>query len=343
MDSFLPGPPVHAWQVLHPPVQPHDSGWLDVGDGHRIFWETSGHPCAPAALFVHGGPGAGCRADDRRWFDPLRWRIVLFDQRGAGRSLPQGGLQANDTPHLIADMERLRLHLGIANWMIFGGSWGATLALAYAQCHPQHVSALVLRGVFTATATEAAWLYGAGGAGGAARRLPAAWRALADAANLQPGQDLLAAMQAQLSSADSHSLRAARAWWRWEQDLIDAEGPGLPPAPARPPLDDAAVLASARIGVHYARHGWFLAEGQLLRQAHRIAGVPGFIVQGLRDLVTPPDAAQTLHRAWPLARWRAVAAGHASTDPATALELITATDALHFEMRAHHPEETSHD
>jgi len=316
--------PTHAWQVLHPPLQTSASGWLDVGDGHRMYWEAAGHPRAPAALFVHGGPGTGCSANDRRWFDPRRWRIVLFDQRGAGRSLPRAGLAANDTPHLVADMEALREHLGIERWLLFGGSWGATLALAYAEQHPRRVTGLVLRGVFTATRAERCWLYGARGA---ARHHPAAWQRLHAAAGAAPGQGLLEALHVRLHAGGTACRAAAQAWWRWEHDLMDAETTG--PAPAPPAVDDDAALAHARIGVHYARRDWFLEPGQLLARASCLQGLPGVIVQGSRDLVTPPAAARALHAAWPGAQWQEVsAAGHASSHPAIARQLVAATDAF---------------
>ena len=313
-----------AWQVQFPPLQPHDGGWLDVGDGHQVYWTCSGHPGAPAVLFVHGGPGAGCTPDDRRWFDPQRWRIVLLDQRGAGRSRAEELLRANDTPHLLADMEALRLHLGIERWALFGGSWGATLALAYAQQRPQRVSALVLRAVFTATRAEACWLYSARGA---ATRHPAAWQRLCAAAGVLPGVTLLQAMHNRLQPADADAVAAAHAWWQWEHDLMDAETTS--PAAARKPLADTTALAQARIGVYFARHSWFVPEGELLARADALRGVPGFIVQGARDLVTPAATARALHSAWPRAHLVCVqAAGHASTQPAMARALVNATEAL---------------
>ena len=257
--------PQHAWQAMYPPLQTHAHGWLDRGDGHEVYWEQCGNPLGQPALFVHGGPGFGCTAADRRWFDPWRWRIVLFDQRGAGRSRPHGGLLANDTLHLVGDIEALRRHLLIEQWLLFGGSWGATLALAYAQANPLRVSALVLRGVFTATRAECALLYGGLGA--------------------QAFETLLHDLHCE---TPARALAAARAWWRLEQDLMDRET-GSPPAPLP---DDATLLATARIGMHYARHAWFLADGQLLAQGERLRGVPGVIVQGTHDSVTPPAAAQ---------------------------------------------------
>ncbi len=334
----------HAWQVMFPPRQPHDGGWLDVGDGHALHWQVFGHPTAPAALVLHGGPGAGCGAHDHRWFDPARWRVVTIDQRGSGRSRAVDPLHANDTPHLLADIEALRLHLGIERWLLFGGSWGATLALAWAESHPQRVSALVLRGVFLATKAERCWLFGPRGA---ALRHPAAWQRLAHAAGVGPATaslDLLDALHHRLSADDAVAISAAQAWCRWEIDLMDAETTGPPAAAASKQWpDDTRALAQARIGVHYARHRWFIDEGQLLAQAHRLHGLPGAIVQGARDLVTPPAAARALHAAWPQASCHEVpAAGHASTQPSIARALIHATQALAQTAPADNDQETQH-
>ena len=320
-------PLTHAWQSMYPPLQSHAQGWLDVGDGHEVYWQECGNPLGQPALFVHGGPGAGCTADDRRWFDPQRWRIVLFDQRGAGRSRPRGGLIANDTEHLLRDMETLRRHLHIERWLLFGGSWGSTLALAYAEQHPDRVHALVLRGVFTATASEQRWLYSAQGA---AALYSAAWQQLT--ATIAPASraDMARALMVQMHSGDPATEQAAaQAWLQWEQDLMDLEAP-VPQAPARQRLrDDGAALATARIGAHFACHAFFLEEGQLLAQADRLRDLPGVIVQGAKDLVTPPAAARALHRAWPGSRLQRIdAAGHASSQPAMAAALVRATD--HF-------------
>ena len=300
------GPSAHAWQWLYPPLQNHAHGWLEVGDGHAVYWEECGNPLGRPALFLHGGPGAGCTADDRRWFDPQRWRIVLFDQRGAGRSRPLGRLIDNTTEHLLRDIEALRQHLHIERWLLFGGSWGTTLALAYAQRHAQRVAALVLRGVFTATAPEMRGLY-------TERRV-----------------ELLDGFAARLHGGDSATEQAAAiAWLRREQELMDRE---VPPAGEPVPLhvsprDADAALAMARIGVHFARRNFFLRPSQLLLDANRLHGVPGVMVHGERDLVTPPAAARALHQAWPASRLCLLAAaGHASSDPAMAEQLITATD-----------------
>ena len=320
----------HAWQWMYPPLQCHDEGWLDVGDGHEIHWEVCGNPIGAPALFVHGGPGAGCAPADRRWFDPSHYRIVLFDQRGAGRSRPQGGFHANTTGHLVRDIDALRRHLQIDRWLVFGGSWGATLSLAYAQRHPEHVRGLVLRGVFTATADERHWLYAPHGA---ALVYPAAWHRLT--ATIAPSQraDPLGALAAHLHCSDPAIEQAtAQAWLQWEQDLMDFEANEAPrepgaAAPERPGFAAAPALAAARIGVHFARHDFFLRDSELLRRAARLRDVPGVIVQGQRDRVTPPATAAALHRAWPLSRLvRVPTGGHASSHGAMAQRLIEATD-----------------
>jgi proline iminopeptidase len=314
---------------MYPPLQCHAQGWLEVGEGHEIYWEVCGNPVGVPALFVHGGPGAGCGADDRRWFDPRHYRIVLLDQRGAGRSRPQGELGANTTDHLLRDMEALRTHLAIGRWLLFGGSWGATLSLAYAQRHPERVAGLVLRGVFTATRAERRWLYSGQGA---ALAHPHAWRRLtAGIPECQAG-DPLDTLAAGLHCADVAAQQAAAgAWLQWEQDLMDLEASEPPPGvrdPARQPArEGVSTVAAARIGVHFAQHAFFLGEGELLRGAARLRGLRGLIVQGGRDLVTPPAAAQALHAAWPGSRLVQIdEAGHASTHPSIAQHLIAATD-----------------
>jgi proline iminopeptidase len=332
----------HAWQWMYPPLQCHAQGWLPVGDGHEIYWETCGNPMGAPALFVHGGPGAGCTAADRRWFNPQHYRIVLLDQRGAGRSRPAGELRANTTEHLVRDMEALRRHLQIKDWLLFGGSWGATLALAYAQRFPQCVRGLVLRGVFTATARELHWLYAPHGA---ALVYPAAWQRFT--ATIAPSQRAapLPALAAALYSGDPALEDAtAQAWLRWEGDLMDFELHREQGASRAVSTSDSALAgaaAAARIGVHYARHDFFLADGELLQQAARLRDVPGVIVQGQRDLVTPPASAETLHRAWPLSRLvRVPEGGHASTHGEIAQRLVEAAD--EFSMETSHERQRFH-
>lgn len=332
--------PRHAWQLLHPPIQCHAHGWLDVGDGHQIYWETSGHPGGAPALFVHGGPGAGCTPNDRRWFDPQRWRVVLFDQRGAGRSRPSGELQHNSTEYLLRDMETLRRHLGIERWLLLGGSWGATLALAYAQRHPQRVAGLVLRGVFTGTLREWRWLYGADGA---ARRQPAAWRQFTAALPWPLHEPVPAAYTRELQHADGRRRDAAtRAWLDWEQDLMDADGDARPatartPAPAgreRQALS-GAERAHARIGAHYAQHDFFVDGPALIEGAASLQHTAGHIVHGALDSVTPQASARALHAAWPAAHLYIVAgAGHASSHPALAQALLSAIQQCHPGLEA---------
>lgn len=306
---------LHAWQSLYPPVEVHASGWLAVDGGHRVYWEECGNPLGLPAVFVHSGPGAGCRLDDRRWFDPQRYRIVLFDQRGTGRSQPLGRVARNRTPLLVQDMERLRRHLGIERWLLLGGSWGATLALAYAQRHAARVAALVLRGPFTATARERRWLYGSAGA---ALRQPDAWRRFSAGG----GRPLALLAQRLRSANQTDREQATRAWLRWEQELDGAA------ATSARELDELA-LAMARIGLHYARHAFFVSGERLLAQAGRLAGIPGVIVQGAQDRITPGFAAARLHQAWSGCELHLLPhADHASGEPATARALVEATDAF---------------
>lgn len=310
---------------MHPPLRSHDHGWLDVGDGHAVYWEVAGNPLGLPALFVHGGPGAGCTAEDRRWFDPRRYRIVLFDQRGSGRSRPLGRLEGNDTDSLVRDIEALRRHLHIERWLLFGGSWGATLALAYTERHPARVRALVLRGVFTATERERSWLYAPHGA---ATLQPVAWQRLTTTLVRAQHGDVPGAFAAQLHCGQAATeVAAALAWLRWEQDLMAAESAASANSTATPTRDASAALAMSRIGVHFARHAFFFAEAQLLARSSRLHRVPGRIVQGRRDLVTPLAAAEALHAVWPGSELRLVEdAGHAAGHPALAQQLIAATD-----------------
>jgi proline iminopeptidase len=303
----------------YPPVEPYDSGFLDVGDGHRVYWEVCGNPAGKPALFLHGGPGGGCTPASRRFFDPARYRIVLFDQRGCGRSQAPAGLGANTTAHLLADIERLRAHLGIVRWLLFGGSWGATLALAYAEAHPDRVSALVLRGVFTARRRELRWLYQEG----ASHFFPEAWHSFIAPIPLGEREQMVEAYHRRLVCGDAAvEALAARAWCAWEETLSTL----LPDAGAVR-IDAAADLALARIETHYFRHGAFLEEGEIIANAHRLHGIPGVIVQGRHDTVTPATTAWELQRHWPEARLEMLAgAGHASGEAGVSSRLVMATD-----------------
>ncbi|PRY00453.1 prolyl aminopeptidase [Allonocardiopsis opalescens] len=308
------------------PIEPYDHGMLDVGDGHRVYWELCGNPEGRPVVVVHGGPGSGCTPNSRRAFDPERFRIVLFDQRGCGRSTPHAGdttaaLAANTTHHLIADMERLRAHLGIERWALYGGSWGCTLSLAYAQRHPERVSAIVLVAVTMTRRSDIDWLYR-----GVGRFFPGEWerfRALAGG----DGTDLPARYTRLLNDPDPRvHTRAAAAWADWEDTVISQEPKGRRGAYGdRPPR---ALLAFTRVCAHYFSHGAWLEEGELLREAHRLAGIPGALVHGRLDLGGPLSVAWDLARAWPDARLDIVEdAGHTGS-PAMAEAVLRAVDGI---------------
>jgi proline iminopeptidase len=306
---------------LYPPIEPHAQGMMEVGDGHTVYWEACGNPDGIPVVFLHGGPGGGCSPMQRRLFNPRRFRIVLFDQRGCGRSRPHASLDANTTWHLVADIERLRQMMGIERWLVFGGSWGSTLALAYAQTHPERATGLILRGIFGMRRAELLWYYQEG----ASWLFPDKWeRFVAQIPDAERG-DLIAAYRARLTGDDpAVRLAAARAWSLWEGETLT-----LLPDPnlsVQHGGDDFA-LAFARIENHYFTHGGWLEEGQLLRDVGRIAHLPGVIVQGRYDVATPTRTAWDLHRAWPQAEFRLIAdAGHATTEPGIMTALLDATD-----------------
>jgi proline iminopeptidase len=306
---------------LYPPIESDDSGHLDVGDGHSLYWEACGNRNGKPALFLHGGPGGGCQPDHRRLFDPDRYRIILFDQRGGGRSRPSASLEANTTPDLVADIERLRMFLRVDDWLILGGSWGAALALAYAQTHRAHVRALVLRGVFTARRSELDWLYKDGGA---SRLFPEEFARFAAPIPASERHDLIGAYHRRLTGADpALTSDAARDWCAWESSLLTL----LPKTYAMGPGASQGEIALARIETHYFVNDTFLEEGQLLAGAEILANIPGIIVQGRYDLVTPAATAWALHKAWPGSKLEIVpAAGHATGEPGIAKALVAATD-----------------
>jgi proline iminopeptidase len=308
-------------RTCYPPIEPFKTGLLDTGDGHRIYWELCGNPQGKPAVFLHGGPGSGCSPDHRRLFDPQRYCVLLFDQRGCGRSTPHASLENNTTWDLVADIERLRTLLGVERWLVLGGSWGSTLALAYAQAHTARVSALVLRGIFTLRREELLWFYQEG----ASWLFPDLWEGfLAPIPEAERG-DLIAAYRKRLTGADPvEQLACARAWSVWEGQTIRL----LPDADTKEKhAQDAFSLAFARIENHYFVHKGWMDEGQLLRDAPRLAGVPGVIVQGRYDVCTPVRTAWELHRAWPQADFQLVPdAGHAYNEPGILSRLIEATD-----------------
>jgi proline iminopeptidase len=309
-------------RTLYPEIEPYDSGRLAVSPLHTLYFEQCGNPRGKPVVFLHGGPGAGCNPKTRRFFDPKHYRIIQFDQRGCGRSTPHAELTDNTTWHLVADIERLREHLRIERWQVFGGSWGSTLALAYAQTHPKRVTELVLRGIFLLRRWELEWFYQRG----CDAIYPDAWDHYLD--HIPPCErgDLIGAYYRRLTSSDTTTrLAAAKAWSMWEggtsyllqnPDYIAATGA------------DEFALQFARIECHYFVHGGFFeCDDQLLRDAHKLKNIPALIVQGRYDVVCPLRSAWDLHRAWPEAELRIVAdAGHSAFEPGNTHELIEATD-----------------
>ncbi len=307
---------------FYPEIEPHASGRLQVDARHSLYWEECGNPAGKPVVLLHGGPGAGCSPRMRRFHDPAKYRIVLFDQRGAGRSTPFADLQDNTTWHLVADIERLREHLGIERWQVFGGSWGSTLALAYAQAHPRRVTELVLRGIFMLRRWELEWFYQEG----ASRLFPDAWRHYIEAIPPVERHDLISAYHRRLTSEDEAvRLAAARAWSIWEGGTSYLR---IPPDYAQTHGDPAFALAFARIENHYfVNGGFFEVEDQLLRDAHRIADIPGVIVHGRYDVVCPIQSAFDLHAAWPKAELVVGAtAGHSGFEAENVDALVRATD-----------------
>ncbi len=314
--------PTHDCRHLYSPIEPYYTGRLSVSPGHELYFEESGNPEGSPALFIHGGPGGTTSPKQRRYFDPSHYRIVLFDQRGCGRSTPHASLQDNTTWHLVDDMEGLREHLRIDRWLLFGGSWGSTLALAYAEKHPQRVSALVLRGIFMLRRSEIQWFYQSG----ASRIFPDAWEHYLEPIPEKERGDLLAAYHRRLTSDDPKVREpAAHAWTRWEKSTCYLE----PRSDAVAEADDATYsLAFARIESHYFVHGgFFKPESQLLDNIDRIRDLPAVIVQGRYDLVCPMQTAWELHRAWPEADFRIVpTSGHSAYESGIVHELVSATD-----------------
>ncbi|MCJ8142746.1 prolyl aminopeptidase [Ancylobacter sp. A5.8] len=311
-----------ALRTLYPPIEPYESGMLDVGDGHSIYYERSGTPGAKPVVFLHGGPGGGFSASHRQLFDPLRYDVTLFDQRGCGRSLPHACLEANTTWHLVADIERLREKFGHDRWQVFGGSWGSTLALAYAETHPERVSELIVRGIYTLTRAELDWYYKFG----VSQMFPEKWeRFLAPLKTPQERADPMNAYRALLTGDDeAKKLEAAKAWSIWESETITLLPDEATSAPFR---DGHYALAFARIENHFFVHAGWLEEGQLLRDAHKLAGIPGVIVHGRYDMPCPAHYAWALHKAWPDAEFHLIeGAGHAYSEPGILDRLIRATD-----------------
>jgi proline iminopeptidase len=309
--------------ALYPDIDPFDTGTLQVDARHRLYYEQCGNPKGKPVVLLHGGPGAGCGPKMRRFHDPRHYRIVLFDQRGAGRSTPHADLVDNTTHALVGDIEKLRLHLGIARWQVFGGSWGSTLALAYAQAHPDRVTELVLRGIFMLRRWELEWFYQQG----ASRLFPDAWQQYLDGIPAVEHGDLISAYHRRLTHEDAAvRLAAARRWSVWEaatsflrQDPDFMSGHE----------EEAFALAFARIEAHYfVNGGFFEHDDQLLRDAQRIRHLPGTLVHGRYDVVCPIQNAFDLHAAWPEAKLVvAPTSGHSAFEPEISSALVEATDA----------------
>src|SRR5207342_3143440 len=326
-DAALDCPPHRPdtdMRTLYPDIEPYDTGRLAVDARHTLYYEQCGNPQGKPVVLLHGGPGAGCSAKMRAFHDPTRYRIVLFDQRASGRSVPHADLVDNTTWDLVDDIERLRETLGIDRWQVFGGSWGSTLALAYAQTHPNFVTELVLRGIFMLRRWELEWFYQEG----ASRLFPEAWEHYVSAIPKNERGDMSAGFHRRLTSDDAQTrLAASRAWGVWEgaTSFLQADA-GFVSGHE----DAAFALAFARIENHYfVNGGFFDADDQLLRDAHRIAGIPGVIVHGRYDVVCPVQNAWELHRAWPASKLViSPNSGHSAYEPENAAALVEATDSF---------------
>ncbi|MGH7024054.1 MAG: prolyl aminopeptidase [Caulobacteraceae bacterium] len=306
---------------LYVETEPFSSGWMAAGR-HQIYYEECGVPSGKPAVVLHGGPGGAINPTMRRFFDPSRWRMALFDQRGCGRSRPSASLEDNTTWDLVDDIERLRTRLGIERWAVFGGSWGSTLALAYAIRHPTRVTALILRGVFLLTRRELDWFY----QDGASMMFPDAWERFAAPIPMDERGDMVGAYYRRLTGPDVRARDAsAAAWSQWEGDTLSLRGPQARPAKFN---EADFALAFARIESHYFAHaGFFPEDGWILNNVAALRSIPGWIVQGRFDVVTPMESAWLLKRAWPEAKFEVVwDAGHASTEPGIVDALVRATD-----------------
>jgi proline iminopeptidase len=306
---------------FYPEIEPYETGMLDVGDGHQIYWERFGTKGAKPAVFLHGGPGGATGPGNRRLFDPALYDVMMFDQRGCGKSIPHASIDANTTWHLVADIERLRELMGVETWLVFGGSWGSTLALAYSETHPERVSELVLRGIYTLTRAELDWYYQFG----VSEMFPDKWERFIAPIPKEERHEMMAAYRRRLTGTDrEEQLRCAVAWSTWEGETIT-----LLPNPDYSDhfYDPEFALAFARIENHFFVHAGWLEEGQLLRDAHKLKDIPGVIIHGRYDMPCPAKYAWQLHKAWPKADFHLIeGAGHAYLEPGILDQLIRATD-----------------
>ena len=320
MDKYLGQK--SAVQYLHPPIDPFDQRMIEVGQGHHVYMEQAGNPQGIPVVVLHGGPGGGCSPMMRRFFDPKVYRIVLFDQRGCGRSRPHASVENNTTWHLVEDIEKIRALLDIEDWVVFGGSWGATLALIYPQTHPEAVKALVLRGVFLATQAELDWFYG----GGAGKFWPETWARFASLIPEDERGDMIAAYHKRLFSGNiSEETAYAKAWASWENALAsiatNGHGGDSPGEYAR---------AFSRLENHYFTNKAFLEfDGQIIENMERISHIPGHIVQGRYDMICPPEAAWAIAKRWPKADLHMIKnAGHALSEPEISARLVRIMDVM---------------
>ncbi|HIO55383.1 MAG TPA: prolyl aminopeptidase [Chromatiales bacterium] len=308
-------------EVLYPAIEPYQTHRLEVANPHELYIEECGNPDGLAVVFLHGGPGSGCEAWHRQFFDPQKYRIILFDQRGSGRSTPHAELTLNRTQDLVADMEQIRTLLGIEQWLVFGGSWGSTLALVYAQSHPEQVLGLILRGIFLCRPREIDWFY----RDGASRLFADHWRAYLDPIRASIHHDPVVAYHALLTSEhEATRIEAANAWSRWEglcatlrhnPDVVDHY------------CDPHTAVSLARIECHYFMHDAFLEENQILHNANRLRHIPGVIVQGRYDVICPMESAWSLHEAWPESTLKLIEdAGHSAAEPGILKVLVDACD-----------------
>lgn len=307
-------------RTLFPPIEPYSCCWLDTGDGHQVYYEECGNRKGIPVVFLHGGPGSGCSASHRRFFDPEAYRIILFDQRGTGRSRPLGALENNKTGDLVADMERLRCYLGVDRWLLFGGSWGVLLALAYASRHPAAVSGMILRGIFLGRPSELDWYLR-----GVRAFAPEAWERLVAAVPGGGESDLLAHFHQAVNSRDQAvAYAAAQAWREYEEALMALGSEEAATVSATGPR----LLARVRVQLHYLAAGCFVEAGVLLESLARLPQFPVWIIQGGYDMVCPPITAAALRRVWPQARYHLLpGAGHSAMDAGILAALVSATEA----------------
>ena len=303
--------------ILHPPCEPYRSDWLPVSAQHSMYFELCGNPLGQPVVVLHGGPGSGCNPGQRRFFDPAHYNIILLDQRGCNRSLPLGCIEENTTQHLVADLESLRQHLGISRWLVFGGSWGSTLALAYAATHPEVVTGLLLRGIFLCRQHELDWfLYQS------RQFFPEAWQLLVAPVPAALRDDLLPWYHTQVfHGTEAEAFEAACTWSNYEASIMSLLPGNMPPS--RP--DPALAIGRARVQLHYLINQGFLAERPLLNAVESFRSIPATIIQGRYDMVCPPSTAYELHQAWPEADFNIIPdAGHSAMEPGIAAALVAA-------------------